>query len=126
MCKYGFSYLKSFKIKELMENLTSRKTIVDVSLTPAEGAKRLTPSISISSEESKRDKNRSIGAEMIGTPTDKQATPSTPHRKLKSGVPPITEEEKKGKRPSGNLGLPPLPEDKGKSPSMIGKKASKK
>ena len=126
MCKYGFSYLKSFKIKELMENLTSRKTIVDVSLTPAEGAKRLTPSISISSEESKRDKNRSIGAEMIGTPTDKQATPSTPHRKLKSGVPPITEEEKKGKRPSGNLGLPPLPDDKGKSPSMIGKKASKK
>ena len=126
MCKYGFSYLKSFKIKELMENLTSRKTIVDVSLTPAEGPKRLFPSISISSEESKRDKNRSIGAEMIGTPTDKQATPSTPHRKLKSGVPPINEEEKKAKRPSGNLGLPPLPDDKGKSPSMIGKKASKK
>ncbi|OMJ67847.1 hypothetical protein SteCoe_34882 [Stentor coeruleus] len=38
MCKYGFSYLKSFRIKELLGELSLRKSIVDVSLAPTESA----------------------------------------------------------------------------------------
>ena len=131
MSKYGLSYLKSFRIKELMENLSSRKTIVDVTLTNPDqaGLKKNNSGISIVAEEVKRDKNRlSLG--LPKTPisksfSEKNQSPGrqtvTPRESVKSTKSISDKNEDSGKK----VGLPPT-HDSEKSMSMIGRKKSVK
>ena len=123
MCKYGFSYLKSFKIKELIENLTPIKAIVALFSSPAQNVKRRTPPIL---EESKRGRDMSVAAEMIDSQTCRQGKQSIPRRKSKPVAPRISEAENQAKWPRNNLGLLRIPDELGKSLSMIGKIPQKK
>lgn len=117
MSKYGFGSVKSFKIKELMENLAIRKTTVDITLGVTEigpGGRKRTDSIS--NEEEKKGPSRlstSFSKEKIKSP----CPPA--NREPKKLLNEIIDQDSKGKK--NNLGLPPLPAV-GESPSMIGKK----
>jgi hypothetical protein len=114
-----------------MENLSSRKTIVDVTLTNPDqaGLKKNNSGISIVAEEVKRDKNRlSLG--LPKTPisksfSEKNQSPGrqtvTPRDSVKSTKSISDKNEDSGKK----VGLPPT-HDSEKSMSMIGRKKSVK